>query len=398
MSKIYNMLYLKKIDLVLILLIFALSSENCFCETDKLNLQYGSGKGLFLNFYQKYISPIDGKGNCRMYPTCSQYAKIAFDTQNPFSAYNSSMNRILVCGRDIEYKNTIFVDGEYRYLDLPENYTPPKQKSVYKEVLPQDFNIADSLLNAGFIDFSLFSRIQSFYECQNDSMRKHISIEFLKTGFKGLDLGSFYVYAIHFEDLFNEDQEYMQKLHILLAAKLYFHGDYDMAIGKLLSSGSTFIDSNLTMKSILFFSTLKDHNYSEILSNSEYYDDVMNNYSITVELIENLNRIKLKSPAFARYSSYLLPGAGYFYAEHKSTGLASFLVNSLIIFSAYELFSHENYITGSTVCLLGSGWYLGSAKGSAKAVQEYNIRKQFEAVDKITWEFNVEKIVNEVRY
>lgn len=309
------------------------------------------------------------------------------------------MNRILVCGRDTEYKHRIYVDGEYRFLDLPDNYElPDEMTDIEDKLLPKNYNIADSLIAHGFIDFSLLTRIQSFYECKNDSMRKHISLEFLKTGFQGLDVGSFYIYSIHFEDLFHEDDEYMQRLYTLLSAKLYFHADYDMAIGKLLGSGATFLDESFEMKTILFFSTLKNHNYSEIIQNHDYYSEVMSKYDITPEQIMELSRLKLKSPSIAKYSSYLLPGSGYFYAKHKSTGVASFLVNSLLIFSAYELFSHENYVTGGTVCLLGSGWYFGSARGSVKAVQEFNIRIKREKVDYISRRFAIEDIVREIVY
>ncbi len=370
-----------------------------YCSDDKLDLHYGSGKGLFLNFYQKYISPIDGRGNCRMYPTCSQYAKIAFETENPVSAYSSTMNRILVCGRDTEYKRSVFVDGEYRYLDLPKNFKlPDLETSLNEKKLPLKYNIADSLIAAGFIDFSLLTRIQSFYECKNDSMRKHISLEFLKTGFQGLDVGSFYVYAIHFEDLFHDDDEYMQKLIVLLSAKLYFHENYEMAIGKLLSSGSEYIDNNLQMKIILFFANLKNFDYFEILNNQDYYRTIMQKYDITIEQIQNLSNLKLKSPGLAKYSGYVIPGSGYIYAERKSTGIASFIVNGLIIFSAYELFSNENYITGGAICLFGSGWYFGSASGSAKAVTEYNTSLKRDEVNFISKEFNIEDIIKSIEY
>ena len=67
-----------------------------------------------LNAYQ-YISRLL-PGNCRYYPTCSEYAKWHFELNLPHKALAQSTLRILRC-------NQLFAGG----IDYPIiNYTPPK--------------------------------------------------------------------------------------------------------------------------------------------------------------------------------------------------------------------------------------------------------------------------------
>ena len=50
-----------------------------------------------IEVYQKYLSPLKGKPTCRFYPTCSQYAKEAFQVHGVFKGFFLSLKRILKC-------------------------------------------------------------------------------------------------------------------------------------------------------------------------------------------------------------------------------------------------------------------------------------------------------------
>lgn len=52
----------------------------------------------FIEWYQKYFSlQILGGGKCKFYPTCSQYAKSAYEKYGFFKATVKSLYRILRC-------------------------------------------------------------------------------------------------------------------------------------------------------------------------------------------------------------------------------------------------------------------------------------------------------------
>lgn len=78
---------------------------------------YGKGNNFYLNFYQKWLSPVKGGNKCPMYPSCSQYAKIAFQKLPWFQAYCKSCERILRCGNELYLYPTIQINGSPRWYD-----------------------------------------------------------------------------------------------------------------------------------------------------------------------------------------------------------------------------------------------------------------------------------------
>ena len=79
--------------------------------------EYGKGKNIFLNFYQKWLSPVKGGNKCPMHPSCSQYAKISFQILPWYKAYPKSLERILHCGKELYLYPTIQIDGIIRWYD-----------------------------------------------------------------------------------------------------------------------------------------------------------------------------------------------------------------------------------------------------------------------------------------
>jgi len=74
-----------------------------------------------VNFYQEYISPIDGS-NCGMTPSCSEYSKEAFEKHGFFAGWMMTMDRLFRCGRDeLRLSPWIRVNGEFKCKDPVEN-------------------------------------------------------------------------------------------------------------------------------------------------------------------------------------------------------------------------------------------------------------------------------------
>jgi putative component of membrane protein insertase Oxa1/YidC/SpoIIIJ protein YidD len=69
-----------------------------------------------LDFYQKYISPIDGD-RCQMRPSCSQYAKQAFSKYGPHLGFLLTTDRLTRCGMDLYYYPLVTIKGKQFAID-----------------------------------------------------------------------------------------------------------------------------------------------------------------------------------------------------------------------------------------------------------------------------------------
>ena len=78
---------------------------------------YGAGKNIIINFYQKNISTISGNNNCMMYPSCSQYSKLAFDKYPPLIAFIKTCDRLIRCGQELNYYPRILIGGKTCWYD-----------------------------------------------------------------------------------------------------------------------------------------------------------------------------------------------------------------------------------------------------------------------------------------
>lgn len=76
-----------------------------------------------LKFFQKYISRADGD-RCPMYPSCSHYAKQAFERHGALKGWILTSDRLLRCGHDeIRLAPKVNVKGKPRAYDPIEANT-----------------------------------------------------------------------------------------------------------------------------------------------------------------------------------------------------------------------------------------------------------------------------------
>lgn len=94
---------------------------------------YGEGDNTFFNLYQKWMSPVKGGNRCPMYPSCSQYAKIAFQVLPWYIAYIKVFERLLDCGNELGLYPTILIKGEIRWYDPLF-----KKESMHEHQIPED--------------------------------------------------------------------------------------------------------------------------------------------------------------------------------------------------------------------------------------------------------------------
>ena len=79
-----------------------------------------SGLETAVQFFQKYISPVDGQ-RCAMYPTCSSYSLQAIRKHGPLIGVFLTVDRLYHEGDPIEQQHPINKWGYLRFYDPLEN-------------------------------------------------------------------------------------------------------------------------------------------------------------------------------------------------------------------------------------------------------------------------------------
>jgi tetratricopeptide (TPR) repeat protein len=90
-------------------------------------------------------------------------------------------------------------------------------------------------------------------------------------------------------------------------------------------------------------------------------------------LLDEYEELPRKSPVLAGVMSAVIPGSGYFYAEHFGDGFMALLVNGLAIAGAVTAIYQENYAVAGIVGGIGLPFYLGNIYGSANAARKWNL-------------------------
>jgi tetratricopeptide (TPR) repeat protein len=99
--------------------------------------------------------------------------------------------------------------------------------------------------------------------------------------------------------------------------------------------------------------------------------------------LDRYQELPEKSPELAGFLSAILPGAGYFYAEHYGDGITALLINGLFIAGTVAAINQENYAVAGIVGGIGVPFYLGNIYGSANAAKKWNRGVRNEVVKKI---------------
>jgi len=99
--------------------------------------------------------------------------------------------------------------------------------------------------------------------------------------------------------------------------------------------------------------------------------------------LDRYRELPEKSPVLAGIMSAILPGSGYFYAEHYGDGITAFLINGLFIAGTVTAINQENYAVAGIVGGIGVPFYLGNIYGSANAAKKWNLGVRNEVTQKI---------------
>lgn len=90
-----------------------------------------------------------------------------------------------------------------------------------------------------------------------------------------------------------------------------------------------------------------------------------------LEVARKGERVAWKSPGVAAALG-IIPGAGYWYAGHRQTAIASLLVNGVFVGATIQAFRSDQAILGGFLSFFTVSWYAGNIYGSAPAARRYN--------------------------
>jgi putative component of membrane protein insertase Oxa1/YidC/SpoIIIJ protein YidD len=364
---------------------------------------YGSGSNFILNAYQHWISPIKGGNTCPMYPSCSQYAKILFE-QEPFPlAIAGTCDRLLRCGRDLDSYQVVNVDGSFKISDPPEirqqmalldNADSSSGRSAELDTVahytaqPCDIKYANALSGLGLHENAFQEYLRTAMLCNQDSLRR--------AAFAGTIRSAYYSTTVpEFIDLYNKllprlarDTLLTCYFHIAVAQKHLNAGDFRQALWTLrwcikFSSGNPLRNEYFFLKSI---AQLRSFEWNEAAQSVDSIDTASSK-SIMRKRIAGLAVTLPALPHRNRYCSAVLsavlPGAGYVYTKRPTTGMAALMINGLFIWSAVEMFKAHHIALGTSISIVGSGWYLGTIRGSLSAADRFNLMEKNIFVDRL---------------
>ena len=112
--------------------------------------------------------------------------------------------------------------------------------------------------------------------------------------------------------------------------------------------------------------------------------------------LKDLSEFDEKSPFFAGTLSAIIPGSGYIYSDRVGTGLTSFLINGLLIWSIRDAIKDEQYGLASAIGFFGVGWYMGNISGSVTAAEEYNAKTRNEIINEFLEKENLIEYIKPV--
>lgn len=101
-----------------------------------------------------------------------------------------------------------------------------------------------------------------------------------------------------------------------------------------------------------------------------------NKYRIE-RLTADLDQYKLipsKNPGLAGILS-IIPGAGFLYCERYQDALVAFLLNSALMYAAYDAFDDGNDALGAVITFVELGFYGGNIYGAIGSAHKYNQEK-----------------------
>lgn len=357
-------------NIVLFLFCF-LFINNGFGQLENLDLKVNSSEDYF-KFYQNNISDLRG-ASCPMYPSCANYTLETIKEKGLIQGVINGSERLNRCGHEHKYYNLTLQEKGFKLLDQPDDQ---KNKNlIFKTKInyyTNTNNYEDSLIkeisfliNSGYISEAII--LINRYKILNNLPNSNI-IEFeliclnIKKDFEKVQ----YLF-----DLLDEPNK--SNANIL---KQYFISCYNLEnYTAIIKKQNEIINANSNnsfllnqLNNYVFISYLNQDMLMVADSFSKISFVETNDKKNASNTVSNLLNVKHKSPLIATTLSIIIPGSGYIYGGHLTTGISALILNSLIGYASYSSFKSGNTGMGILSGIIGLGFYIGNIQGASKSI------------------------------
>lgn len=371
-------------------------SEKNFLEKTNNDNQ---GENFLINIYQTWISPVRGTQRCPMYPSCSQYAKIAFNSL-PFPiAYIKTTERLLNCGHDLHFYPAIMINNKKRWYDpvSPNTFDFFSQR-VYNQfkyfeihyfngVNSQKSNektFADFLFKHGEYEGAITEYFRALYTARDSIDIQNYYRNIGKCYYLNAQYNQTITFFNSWRETFQTNSDMIAEMDLFLAKSYYQLGNYKKAIATLQwfekkPNNQLFNETQF----VLGLSYARLYNWQAAKENLQQINKdypQMPGVQNLLRAFSNASQLNKKNPTIAGIFS-VIPGAGYLYCGKKRTAFTAFIINSLFFWAIRDAVVHKQYGIATTAGFLGIGWYVGNIKGSVDAALSHNSRIQHQYIN-----------------
>ncbi|MFN5323932.1 MAG: membrane protein insertion efficiency factor YidD [Bacteroidota bacterium] len=337
-----------------------------------------------IQVYQKFLSPTLGT-NCRMHPTCSNFAIASFQQKPQLAGFFKTADRLIRCGND---------DGEYRIAvlnDVPRLLDPVLDTSVqlrkvffysWIDSVCSGLPFICHLLQVQLYDEAILEIHRERFKNTDIVNNRQLQLTlleaycYLSKGEKDkvIQLCSAYLkytWNSHLAEILAD--AYTNSNHSALAATVY---------KSILDSIGSSSPSSIYKKLVYNMSVLEEW--------STAWDYLKKSPDSNFEIITSVNKCattKYKSPTKAALFG-IIPGMGYLYAGQSQSALTAFCFNGLVLFASYDLIKNRQYGMGVLMSAMSMSFYIGNIYGGARSVKKLNVYRKSQLLKPIeSWSF-----------
>lgn len=348
--------------------------------------------GDIYNFYQKFISDIRAQ-KCPMYPSCSKYAMEAFREMGLVNGFLMTSDRLTRCGHEHKFYDMELVEGEFKFIDLityPDTKSQVLKKSEKEYSKSFDKNISDDIkFFLYLIDKQLYREaISEYHRLKFEDPTESLTLEY--NYFKALmSVEEYEKIIFEYGNIKNPLLANDPNILIKVSEAWFGLNQAEKSI-EILNSDIDWKDINdrrLAFKGFLFaqleeFDKIEE-NYA-LISEDYIYKEYL---SQNIQTIKSITSLEQKKPVLAGFLG-IIPGAGYMYSGHITTGISSLVLNGLLGYATYTSFKTENYGIGILTGMFSTAFYIGNISGGYKAAKRYNSSQKQNYKKKLMYSFN----------